>query len=187
MHELTTRQKAEEAKKRAEELLAELDRIEEQERAEQQSLIRAADFVTREGATDIEKADFLTFFKRPYALIPQGKNKVLVAVPKFVKDFQVGWLWKETETFYIYQFDQYSAWLGDAPADLLEAINFKKGFEAQVVNDMVYFTPDLREAVKKKLGEHLRDVGEDSARILRGHVHTAVELHAIMAAHIDCA
>ena len=51
---------------------------------------------------------------------------MLVAVPKFVKGFQVGWLWKETDTFYIYQFDQYSAWLGDAPADLLEAINFKR-------------------------------------------------------------
>jgi DNA excision repair protein ERCC-3 len=169
MNELTTRQKAEEAKKRAEALLTELDRIEEQERAEQQSLSRAADFVTREGAADIEKPDFLAFFKRPYALIPQGKNKVLVAVPKFVKGFQVGWLWKETETFYIYQFDQYSAWLGDAPADLLEAINFKKGFEVQVFDDIVHFAPNQREAVKKKLGQHLRDVGEDSARILRGH------------------
>ena len=39
----------------------------------------------------------------------------------------------------------------------------------QVVDDMVHFAPDQREAVKKKLGEHLRDVGEDSARILRGH------------------
>ena len=124
MHELTTRQKAEEAKQRAEALLAELDAIEVQERKEQQSLSRAADFVNREGAADIEKNDFLAFFKRPYALIPQGKNKVLVAVPKFVKGFQVGWLWKETETFYIYQFDQYSAWLGDAPADLLEASDF---------------------------------------------------------------
>src|SRR5918993_4083275 len=144
MSELTTRQQAEEAKKRADALLAELDRIEEQQRAEQQSLIRAADFVTREGAADIEKADFLTFFKRPYALIPQGKNKVLVAVPKFVKNFQVGWLWKETDTFYIYQFDQFSAWLGDAPADLLDAINFKHGLEVQVVDDLVHFAPDQR-------------------------------------------
>ena len=125
MSELTTRQKAEEAKQRAEALLAELDMLEQREREEQQSLIRAANFVNKEGAADIEKMDFLAFFKRPYALIPQGKNKVLVAVPKFVKGFQVGWLWKETETFYIYQFDQYSAWLGDAPADLLDAINFK--------------------------------------------------------------
>ena len=125
MNEVTTRQKAEEAKERADALLADLDRIEEQARAEQKYLMRAADFVTGEGAADIEKPDFLAFFKRPYALIPQGKNKVLVVVPKFVKGFQVGWLWKETETFYIYQFDQYSAWLGDAPADLLDAINFK--------------------------------------------------------------
>jgi hypothetical protein len=147
MSELTTRQQAEEVKKRAEALLADLDRIEAQERAEQKSLMRAADFVTQEGAADIEKTDFLTFFKRPYALIPQGKNKVLVAVPKFVKGFQVGWLWKETETFYIYQFDQYSAWLGDAPADLLEAINFKKGFEVQVVDDMLHSAPDIEKSL----------------------------------------
>ncbi len=50
MHELTTRQKAEEAKQRAEALLAELDVLEQHEREEQTSLRHPADFVTREGA-----------------------------------------------------------------------------------------------------------------------------------------
>jgi septal ring factor EnvC (AmiA/AmiB activator) len=54
MHDLTTRQKAEEAKKRAEALLAELDALEKQEREEQKSLSRAVDFVNEEGGFDHE-------------------------------------------------------------------------------------------------------------------------------------
>ena len=73
MSELTTRQKAEEAKQRADALLAELDALEQQEREEQQSLIRAANFVNREGAADIEKPDFLRFSNAPMPLFPKAK------------------------------------------------------------------------------------------------------------------
>jgi hypothetical protein len=63
-----------EAKQRAEALLAELDALKAAERAKQQSLIRAADCVNQEGAAAIKQADFLAFFKRPYApLLTSGQ------------------------------------------------------------------------------------------------------------------
>ena len=55
-------------------------------------------------------------------------KKSIIDSPKFIKGFQVGWLWKETDSFYIYQFDQYSAWLGDAPQELLTEINSPQNF-----------------------------------------------------------
>ncbi len=122
----------------------------------------------------LDKDNFLTFFKKPYAVIPFGKNKILVAVPKFVKGFQIGWLWKETDSFYIYQFDHYSAWLSDAPKELLEEINFKKELDLTVEGNTIHFGPEWKEAVKKKLSYHLRDIGENQATIVRGHIFDVI-------------
>lgn len=136
--------------------------------------VEIADFMSKGKNGTLDRAPFLEFFKKPYAIIPQGKNSVLIAVPKFVKGFQVGWLWKETESFYIYQFDQYSAWLGDAPQELLEAIGFEKGFEISVSGDTIRFDKDQREKVKKKLGNHLREIEDTEARIVRGHTFDVI-------------
>ena len=99
---------------------------------------------------------------------------MLVAVPKFVQGFQVGWLWKETDSFFLYQFDQYSAWLGEAPADLMDAIDFEKGFELKVSGNTIQFDPSQRDAIKKKLGAHLKQVDENSGVILRGHAFDVI-------------
>lgn len=117
----------------------------------------------------IEKDKFIKFFEKPYTIIPQNKNKVLVVVPKFVKGFQVGWLWKEEENYFIYQLDQYSSWLGDIPQDLLNEINFKKEFSAEIIDNQIFFTPQDKEAIKKSLNKHITDIGENSARIIKGH------------------
>jgi len=145
----------------------------------ERALSRTVTFLDKEVGDVIEKQLFLDFFKTPYSIIPFGKNKVLVAVPKFVKNFQVGWLWKETESFYIYQFDQYSAWLSDAPAELMEAINFKHGLAIQIEGNIITFDDGGRKDVREKLKDDLSEIGENSAKIKRGHVFdviaTAVE------------
>ena len=117
----------------------------------------------------IEKDKFIEFFKKPYAIVPQTKNKVLVIVPKFIKGFQVGWLLRDEGNFFIYQLDQYSSWLGDIPQELLNEINLKKDFEAQVIDNTVLFDPSEKEAVKKGVGRHLTDFTANSARIVKGH------------------
>jgi len=117
----------------------------------------------------IEKDKFIEFFKKPYAIVPQTKNKVLVIVPKFIKGFQVGWLLRDEGNFFVYQLDQYSSWLGDIPQELLNEINLKKEFEAQIVENSVLFDPSEKEAVKKGVGRHLTDFTANSARIVKGH------------------
>ena len=117
---------------------------------------------------------FLNFFKQPYTLIPYGKDKVLVAVPKFVNDFQVGWLWKETESFYIYQFDQYSAWLGDAPQDIIDAIGIKKQVDFTIDGNVIKFSQEWRDSVKKRVGKHLKEIGDNEATIVRGHIFDVI-------------
>jgi DNA excision repair protein ERCC-3 len=163
----------------AEKALARIDILKSEEKHANRSLSRTVTFLDNEIGDVVEKDSFLHFFKNPYAVIPFGKNKVLVAVPKFVKNFQVGWLWKETDSFYIYQFDQYSAWLGDAPADLLEAINFKRGLAIQIDGNVITFDEEGRKDVKEKLRDDLSEIGESSAKIKRGHIFdviaTAVE------------
>ncbi len=140
----------------------------------EKNVASVADFLEEKVGEVVEKETFLKFFKTPYATIPFGKNKVLVAVPKFVKGFQVGWLWKETDSFYIYQFDQYSAWLGDAPIELLESINFKKGLELTIEGSNIVFPSEFRNAVKDRLKAHLNEIGDNDAKIKRGHIFDVI-------------
>jgi len=117
----------------------------------------------------IENELFVKFFQKPYTIIPMKNNKALVAVPKFIKGFQVGWLWKETDSFYIYQLDQYSAWLGDIPKDLVDELDLKQEFEAEIVDNQIFFQPTDKEKIRKRLGKHLKDFKENSAKIIMGH------------------
>lgn len=149
-------------------------RIAKTQEASRANLAETADFIEKKIGTGVDKDTFLDFFKHPYTVVPQGKNSVLVVVPKFVKGFQVGWLWKETESYFIYQFDQYSSWLGEAPADLLSAIDFKKDFELTISGNTIHFDPSQRDAIKKKLGHMLKDISADSGIIVRGRAFDVI-------------
>ncbi len=146
-----------------------LESIESQIKKQEKSLKVLSNSIQEEFGDFMNKDLFVNFFQKPYTIIPQGKNKVLVAIPKFIKGFQVGWLWKETESFYIYQLDQYSSWLGDVPTELLKEINFKKEFEAEVVGNQITFDPSQKKAIKEALSRHLTNITDTNARILRGH------------------
>lgn len=139
------------------------------QKAQEKGVKNAVEVLRETGGDFVDTDALLAFLKKPYVIIPQAKNRVLVAVPKFIKGFQVGWLWKETDTFYIYEFNQYSSWLGDAPQELLDSIGFENGLEAKVEGQFVSFNPDMRAEVKKRLGVHLKEVSDTSAKILRGH------------------
>lgn len=171
---LELKKQLEEIKENVVDKLHQVSRIERNIVAEEKRLIATADFLEEKVGKSVDKDNFLAFFKKPYVVIQQDKDKVLIAVPKFIKGFQVGWLWKETESFYIYQFDQYSAWLGDAPKELLEAINFKKGLELTVEGNTVNFPDEFKAEVKKKLGHHLRNIGDTGATIIRGHIFDVI-------------
>src|SRR3990167_1152872 len=151
-----------------------LNKIDKEQKKQQLGLLEIVDTIEKNGGNILEKDIFLSFFKKPYTVIPFGKNKVLIAVPKFVKNFQVGWLWKETESFYIYQFDQYSAWLSDAPKELLAEINFKENFSVGIDGNILQFDPEQKALIKQKFGYHLSNIEYETAKIKRGHIFDVI-------------
>lgn len=117
----------------------------------------------------VDEQYFVNFFAKPYITEQVGPSKLNVYVPKFVKNFQVGWLSREEESFYVYRLDQYSAWLGDIPPELQGAVNFSTDLQAYVENGHIHFAPAMKESVKKNLGAHVTDFTETDARVIQGH------------------
>lgn len=163
------REELEEIKRLSDEKLSKLQLLEGEIIDTESKLKYVAKLVGKKLRGSIKEDEFVKFFEKPYVVKPEGRNKVLVFVPKFIKGFQAGWLWKEDETFYIYELDQYSAWLGDVPKELLEEINFKKEIEAEVEGNVILFDSSQKESIKKRLGCHIRDLGENRGLIKRGH------------------
>lgn len=156
-------------KKEAEDKIFRLKALEKQIDKQEKEIKIVSDSISDKMGDHIHSDLFIKFFKKPYVIIPQKQNQVLVAIPKFIKGFQVGWLWKETEQFYIYQLDQYSAWLGDVPSELLSEINFKKEIEAEIDGKILTFQPSQKQIIKQKLGQHITDISDTTARIIKGH------------------
>lgn len=147
-----------------------LEKIERERKVEEKQQRQVVSALDVKIGDKIDSDALLKFFKKPYVIIPQGRHKILVAVPKFIKNFAVGWLWKETESYYIYSFDQYSAWLGDAPAELLSEIDFKHGFNATVEGNVISYERDQRAEVVKALRPYLSEgkIGDTQATIKKG-------------------
>lgn len=164
-----TREEIEKIKTDASEKLNQLALLEKKIKKQEKDLEIVSNSISEQLGDFVDRDKFMKFFEKPYVILPQTKTKVLVAVPKFIQGFQVGWLWKETEQFYIYQLDQYSSWLGDVPTELLKEIDFKKEFEAHVEGNQILFEPSNKEEIKRKLAKHIGDITDTSARILRGH------------------
>ncbi len=121
------------------------------------------------GMEGIDKDFFRIFMKKPYLTIPRSAHEVLVIVPKFV-NFQAGWLLRETESYNVFVFNQYSAWLGNAPKEILDLIGISKEFEkVTVTGDILEFDPEYREEIKNKFRNHLGNIRGNAARIIRGH------------------
>ena len=53
---------------------------------------------------DLDK--LMTFLDEPYCLIPRRKDEWYVVVPKWIP-FQLGWLWEETPSYYIFIVNKY--------------------------------------------------------------------------------
>lgn len=143
--------------------------IEKDLNQQEKNIEYASEVISKKLGNNVESEKFLSFFKKPYVTTPNGKNSILVFVPKFIKGFQVGWLHKEDDTYYVYELNQYSSWLGDVPKELLEKIDFKQEIHGYVEGDRIKFDVSDKDVVKKKFGRVLTDFTEDSARITRGN------------------
>lgn len=160
-----------------------IEELEKQQKERDSVVLKVGKEIAKTKHSFLDDKKLIEFFGKPYVVIPHTKNSVFVAVPKFIKDFQVGWLHKETETFYIYEFDQYSAWLSDAPQDLLDELDISKKFELEINGDEISFNITDRDEIKKKLHNHLSRIGDTTAKITRGHVFDVL-VETIKAGHI---
>ncbi|MFA4971977.1 MAG: DEAD/DEAH box helicase family protein [bacterium] len=142
-----------------------LEEVERQVREREEEVDRTVATIESVGGVD---GDALRhFFKKPYAILPFKKNEVLVVVPKFI-DFQVGWLHQETETYNVFRFSQYAGWLGEAPQDLIDAVNAKRDLHGEVVGDRLDFPVEEEEKVREILGPLLKDISAGTATIKKG-------------------
>lgn len=165
---ISTKERLSSLKEDIDKKLEELDLISVSLKNQEKTINKVANSLEQGISDFVEKEKFIKFFEKPYAIIPL-KNSSLVAVPKFIKGFQVGWLWKETDHFFIYQINQYSKWLGDIPKDILNLVESESPIEAEVINDSVFFKPSDKEKIKSKFGKHLTQFTENTAKIVRGH------------------
>lgn len=164
----SAKEKLQSIKKDIESKLEELQLIEISTKDQEKQIVKAADQLDKGISDLINRDNFIKFFEKPYASVPI-KNGLLVAVPKFIKNFQVGWLFKETDTFFIYQVNQYSKWLGDIPSDLLDNIQTAEPLKSEILNGQLFFSPKDKEKIKERFKNHLSEFKENSAKIIRGH------------------
>lgn len=108
------------------------------------------------------------FFKEPYVTIPYRPQEWFVIAPKFV-NFQIGWLWKSTESYNVFLVNKYMSWLAQIPDTLRDQFDFKPELPVKVFDGMVLTGEEHQEEVwaryKKDL---LRREGKDRVRIKRG-------------------
>ncbi|HVI42048.1 MAG TPA: DEAD/DEAH box helicase family protein, partial [Anaerovoracaceae bacterium] len=120
---------------------------------------------------DVDSNLFQKFLKKPYKLVRISDNKYIIYIPKWVPNFQVGWLIDDTDdTFYTYEVNQYSAWLGDIPEELLSKLEIgKNSIDATVENNIVKFPESSRPKAEELFKGHVLSWEFDQARIKSGH------------------
>ena len=146
-----------------------LDQIKKEITAREKKLSNTANLVKTNLDSNIDKERFIAFLKKPYTTKPLGKNKILVFVPKWVPNFEVGWLHEEKDEYYIYELNQYSAWLGDVPDELLSQINFEEGIKATVEGNRVFFDEEQKSKAYGMFKGHVTKWESDQAYIKQGH------------------
>jgi len=111
--------------------------------------------------------DLKRFFEEPYCILPRGKDKFLVIVPKFV-NFQIGWLEHETKSYYIFAVNRYIQWISPLPAKLKEKLKFPEPLPFKILDGVLFTGKHQDEAWKRYKQFLLRREGEDRIRIKKG-------------------
>lgn len=84
----------------------------------------------------IETPDFDAFQREPYCVVPVGKERWRVVVPKFV-DFHVGMLERATDAYNVFVVDRFSKWLGGIPKEMESLFSFGHALEATVQDGLL--------------------------------------------------
>lgn len=130
--------------------------------------------VLTEHLNEVDKNQFIDYLNKPYKLKRVSNKKYEVYIPKWYADafgFNIGWMVNDNpdETFYTYEVNQYSAWLGDVPAELEEKLDLHGEIEATVSGNTVKFKPEQRSIAERMFKGHITKWDIDHATIKTGH------------------
>lgn len=164
--------------------LKELEAIEIQAQAQTKAIKEASAVINEKLGNLVDQDAFFDFFAEPWFMkaVPK-KDYVEIYVPKFVRNFQAGWITGETKTYYIYAINRFSKWFGEIPKELLPLVDFPKEVEGYIDGDRLRFSPEWKDRNVKKLRLHLDDITENEARIIKGHEFDLIR-DMVLAGHI---
>jgi len=94
------------------------------------------------GYTRVDPELFRDFFNKPYVILPHKENEWYLIVPRFI-DLQMGWLWRQTDSFNIFIVNRYIDWLYPLPPEIKRQLGFKEPpFKPIVDGDFLVCKPE---------------------------------------------
>ena len=159
--------------KKALDLQSEIQILESEKLKIEKSIKNSAKLINSKSPDLVDEEQFLKFFEKPYVIEEKcpRDNHIIVSIPKFKKDFQIGWLVDDSDsTFYKYRVDQYSAWFdGELPKDIQSHLGINEDLkDIEVEGNTVIFNPGAKEKIKEILKNKLSKISENQARIKEG-------------------
>lgn len=144
-----------------------LERIRQETIRKEKELDKIGDFVSKN--SKIDKSKFMAFMKKPFKMIRVSSSKYHVLVPKWVPNFQIGWMIDEgiDDEFFTYEVNRFSSMLGDIPQELADKLDLQPKINGIVKDNKVIF--DKKEIAEKLFKGHILRWGVDEAEIKGGH------------------
>ena len=160
-----------------------LSQLDKQIIHQEQQIEKTANFISSTLSEKIDRTLFSDFLKKPYKIKQINSKKYEIYVPKWVPDFQVGWLVDDDGAWFTYEVNQYSAWLGDIPHDIADKLNLQSSFEATVENNKVSFDENQKHQAEQMFKGHILKWDLDHAIIKSDHEFDII-LKIIQSGHI---
>jgi len=114
-----------------------------------------------------DELEIKDFFKKPYILLPKGKQEWYCIVPSFI-NFQVGFFDRREGNYNIYIINKYSRWINDIPDFMSEEIDLEEPDNIYIKDGELIFEENLLDKVRTKYGHRIKNLQKDKATIKQG-------------------
>ena len=114
-----------------------------------------------------DELEIKDFFKKPYILLPKGKQEWYCIVPAFI-NFQVGFFERREGNYNIYIINKYSRWMNDIPDFMSEEIDLEEPDKIYIKDGELIFEENLLDKVRTKYGHRIKNLQKDKATIKQG-------------------
>ena len=114
-----------------------------------------------------DEIEIKDFFRKPYILLPKGKQEWYCIVPAFI-NFQVGFFDRREGNYNIYIINKYSRWMNDIPDFMSEEIDLEEPDKIYIKDGELIFEENLLDKVRTKYGHRIKNLQKDRATIKQG-------------------